>query len=221
MINLILHPIEIPAPWSGDRIICIGSDLTPDDLPPHLALSAAERAELACVITTALPDRLTSRDYGLPKTLYNLATRTYTRHALSPRAFCPSMAHHPDARAASAERAAHAAAPFVLRNRSRRTYVLGSTLAERGELRGVPLSFAHVVLARACWSKRAPDGVCRLSGAMHRGVWAGDAFDVIREEEWGREQRLGWADVSWDAVEEALGVWLMSPSWWEGPERRF
>jgi hypothetical protein len=103
----------------------------------------------------------------------------------------------------------------VLRNISRRQYVSRSALTKLREsspknwhLESVDLG--HIVCSRICWSS---DGSVAMSydEDIHRGIWAGDRFDITSadalEETDENGQSVEWKDVSEEVMEEMSRIW--------------
>ncbi|KAJ7652602.1 hypothetical protein B0H17DRAFT_1214917 [Mycena rosella] len=95
------------------------------------------------------------------------------------------------------------AQPGVLRNLSRRQFVRESALVDlkAGELEELKnVGFSEVVLSRICFSSDSSVSMS-YDGGIHRGVWAGDRFDIVGSE-WlqGLEDDASWTDVSDEQV---------------------
>ena len=70
------------------------------------------------------------------------------------------------------------------------------------------IGFGYVVLSRISWLS---DSSCamRYDSDIHRGVWAGDRFDIttidqIRSADEGGE----WRDVSDEVAQEMIAIWV-------------
>ena len=69
----------------------------------------------------------------------------------------------------------------------------------------VHVGLGHIVVMRTAWSS---DHSLRYEGDFHRGAWAGDRFDVVRESEFKEAEKEGkWKDVSMEVLTELLAVW--------------
>ena len=106
---------------------------------------------------------------------------------------------------------------LVLRNLSRNECVHEKTVNEftyqySKQHRGSPIAhdfvhvgLGHIVVMRTAWSS---DHSLRYEGDFHRGAWAGDRFDVVRESEFMEANKDGkWKDVSMEVLTELLAVW--------------
>ncbi|KAJ7220804.1 hypothetical protein GGX14DRAFT_676062 [Mycena pura] len=104
----------------------------------------------------------------------------------------------------------------VLRNLSRQQYVRESALlALRDKYKGTKVKMDEVTLGqvvhcRICLSSSAETNL-RYQGdiEVHRGVWAGDRFDIISAE-WVETPDVAnsWTDVSKEALEEMEEIWV-------------
>ena len=97
---------------------------------------------------------------------------------------------------------------MVLRNLSKRVYLRSDTLPFVAH--DPVWGFGRAVLSRICWST---DGsvsmICK--GDIHRGVWAGDRFDVVELDDFGASigeiESSGWKDVTSEVREELITLW--------------
>ncbi|KAJ7645111.1 hypothetical protein DFH06DRAFT_1476976 [Mycena polygramma] len=90
----------------------------------------------------------------------------------------------------------------VLRNLSRRQYVRESALTEL-TAKYPKIGLGEVVLSRICLSSDVDVRNLTYDGGIHRGVWAGDRFDIVAAkwlEELGDDP--SWTDVSEEVLEE-------------------
>ncbi|KAJ7859197.1 hypothetical protein B0H14DRAFT_3446835 [Mycena olivaceomarginata] len=166
-------------PWAGDRIICVGDYLRRDDLPDD-------------VLSPEEVDEFTGLDED--------GEHYYTFHALGSLIFDyepTSLASRPTQ-------------PAVLRNVSRLQYIRESALVtwkaraqtEIKETKDV--GFGQIVLSRICFSTDSTVAMA-YEGDIHRGVWAGDRFDIVGSE-W-LEGAVGWTDVSDEVLAEVEAIW--------------
>ena len=105
---------------------------------------------------------------------------------------------------------------LVLRNLSRRTYVTGSAVLRfNEEHESAPglyppghVRLADTVMARVCWS--SDDSIAMpYEGPLHRGVWAGNRFDIVDERTFEMEQKgSSWTDVSDEVLKEVEAIWM-------------
>ncbi|KAJ7162920.1 hypothetical protein C8R46DRAFT_1352757 [Mycena filopes] len=105
----------------------------------------------------------------------------------------------------------------VLRNLSQQQYVRESALlalkakhADSGrELRRklAHVGLGEILMTRICLSSD-PSASLVWDGAIHRGVWAGDRFDTVDEEEFLRGDIDGaWTDVSGEVLGDLEAIW--------------
>ncbi|KAJ7119851.1 hypothetical protein C8R44DRAFT_878237 [Mycena epipterygia] len=215
--------------WAGDRIICIGDYLRNDDIPKNLLtpdeeqeflgigpekLQTAEEEEAEDEEDNTLygyPFDETPRDdfsrwniSQVPGLLERLGYDFYTYRTLA--SLCNTGYKSPTSEELR-----------VLRNLSRRQYVRESVLRDlKARMPGKgtkDVGFGEVVLSRICCSS---DGSVSMSydGDIHRGVWAGDRFDIVSSE-WiqGVDDEAGWADVSVEVLEEMEKIWRSEYGW--------
>ncbi|KAJ7718385.1 hypothetical protein B0H14DRAFT_3011301 [Mycena olivaceomarginata] len=199
--------------WAGDRIICIGDYLDDNDLPDNVFTPAEEAYFLG------EEDHYTLYDYPFqcisrPRCSFNVAdvfmhAKIFTRmerawgelqifYALVNRQYTAPEPTQP-----------------VLRNLSRHQYVRESALvrwkdgmlAEMEEARRV--GFGEIVLSRISFSSDSSVSM-RYAGDIHRGVWAGDRFDIVGSE-WLEgldvDTAAAWVDVSDEVLKEVEGIW--------------
>ncbi|KAJ7119854.1 hypothetical protein C8R44DRAFT_737598 [Mycena epipterygia] len=213
--------------WAGDRIICVGDYLRNDDIPKNL-LTPDEEQEFLGIgpekLQTAEEEDSKAEDeedntlYGYPFdeiprddfALWNIfrASGVLERFDYNPY----SDTYRTLASLFNTEYESPASEELrVLRNLSRRQYVRESILLDletrmQGKNIG-DVGFGEVVLSRICCSS---DGSVSMSydGDIHRGVWAGDRFDIVSSE-WiqGLDNEADWADVSAEVLEEMEKIW--------------
>ncbi|KAI5828576.1 hypothetical protein K523DRAFT_363941 [Schizophyllum commune Tattone D] len=105
---------------------------------------------------------------------------------------------------------------LVLRNLSRHAYVTGSAVLRfNEEHESSPGLFppgrvrlADAVMARVCWS--SDDSIAMpYEGPLHRGVWAGNRFDIVDEGTFEMERKgSSWTDVSDEVLKEVEAIWM-------------
>ena len=200
--------------WAGDRIVCFGSYTERGDLPEGL-LSAEE--EEAIDNHPLGPEdeedsyiaRLDSF-YGkiLPSSRYEPGS--LLRKLLD----CDQIPLQDRDMLLSSIRICHPE-PDVLRNLSKRQYVrraalvkLRKTCPKNWEFNRVDLG--HIVASRFCWSSD-PSIATSYSGGLHRGVWAGDRFDIASADALEKKDENGlqiqWTDVTEEVLEEMQCIW--------------
>lgn len=99
---------------------------------------------------------------------------------------------------------------MVLRNLTKRLFVRSDTFSVTGV---DPLwGFGRAIISRICWSTD-PSVSMSWRGNIHRGVWAGDAFDVIplltftQSGAAGMGEPDGWTDATIEVREELIAIW--------------
>ncbi|TRM65171.1 hypothetical protein BD626DRAFT_628409 [Schizophyllum amplum] len=209
------------------RLICVGDYLEQDDLPPNIELYEDEAEELEgsvddedgeqCDATlyqlqckegfqddidihTKLRSKLPHDDWLLP-TVHYLSTSRILRR-LVPKAPCHCGCD----------------VPLVLRNLSRNEYVrsqamldLHKTVTPANPADWLPY-LGDAVMARICWAS-SPETSLNYEGPIqvHRGVWAGDRFDIVPEEFFEKERQAAeqpWTDVSVEVASEVEAIWV-------------
>ncbi|KAJ6488944.1 hypothetical protein C8R45DRAFT_249483 [Mycena sanguinolenta] len=214
--------------WAGDRIMCVGEYLQNDDIPSHI-LTAAETDEFTRLEPTFQPTRLELDlepwydDWGIdvPPEHYNLYSYPFSgiplrghgkfnMHEFLNRSNLPFYFHGRLRALVDLDFAisqSTKSAMGILRNLSRHQYVRESTLS-RWQGRSKKDGFGEIVLSRICWSSD-PFASMTYKGDIHRGVWAGDRFDIVPSE-WleGLDNDGGlWTDVSEEVLAEISLIW--------------
>lgn len=97
---------------------------------------------------------------------------------------------------------------MLLCNLTKRQYLRSEMFVGGGD---VVRDFGRALLSQICWSTD-PSISMRWNGNIHRGRWAGDAFDVVRATEiaqdWGNHLATsGWKDVSSEVLQEMQLIW--------------
>ncbi|KAJ6488947.1 hypothetical protein C8R45DRAFT_1143231, partial [Mycena sanguinolenta] len=201
--------------WAGDRIICVGEYLQNNDIPDHI-LTSEEKEEFTRL--EPVPDEdddefeYSERHYTLYS--YRFRKLRYGHAEFSMGEFLIrlklpydvydsllSMVNFPYTTSQPTK-----SAMTILRNLSRHQYVRQSALA-RSKARS-KAGFGEIVLSRICWSSD-PSASMGYKGDIHRGVWAGDRFDIVSSE-WleGLDNGDGlWTDVSEEVLAEISLIW--------------
>jgi hypothetical protein len=202
--------IESIAPsysWAGDRILCVGDYLKNEDIPEKI-LTPEEMDEFTDggqdtlyeypfyqVNGAGFSMRQFWRECGvqtrLIKNAYSRNDSAALNHLCSFDYTPPPPAH-----------------PTVLRNLSRRQYVRESAMlelqakyAEAKILQKV--GFGEIIMTRICLSSD-PSVSMSYDGAIHRGVWGGDRFDIVARSEWHDPT---WTDASDEVLKELEEIW--------------
>jgi hypothetical protein len=194
--------------WAGDRIICTGDYLEHGNLPKGL-LSTKEENEYAKYAT----------ECGSLEEYCHTPVRSYPCVPKERMAYfidrpCDQLSFYDRQRICSAIDIAYEE-PEILRNISKRQYVRRADLLEMSKTCPKDWEFdlvdlGHVVISRICWSSDPSITIC-YDGDIHRGVWAGDRFDITSvaalEEKDENGQQVLWTDVTKEVLEEMRGIW--------------
>ena len=164
--------------WAADRIICLGD--YHKDLPAGL-LTTSEQEELK---------KAGDEEDGMQ--LYSFAYDQYQYTSGYDR-FEPNDQN------------------LVLRNLSKHEYVREEAInvdsfVKWGDPTG-EIGLGQVVLSRICWSTDNSRAM-RYEGDIHRGVWAGDRFDIITIDQFKLvDGEKEWKDVSDEVAKEVTEIW--------------
>ena len=168
--------------WAGDRIICLGD--YHEDLPDGI-LSISEQEEL---------DRA---DEGEKMTLYAFARE-----------------HYQSVDGISAfNRAQLSGGHWILRNLSKYEYVREeavkvASMEGTADIFSSEIGFGQVLLSRICWSTDDSCAMC-YDKDIHRGVWAGDRFDITTiNQVVVKDSGKQWTDVSDEVEKEMTEIWV-------------
>ncbi|KAF8205303.1 hypothetical protein K438DRAFT_1964379 [Mycena galopus ATCC 62051] len=207
--------------WAGGRIICVGDYLRNEDIPEGL-LTPDEKEEF-----TGWDEEEDERyalyqypftDISAPRGRFNM--HDFVLHSLVPT--------QPDyqiwakyylsllALVDTEYRIPAPTQPSVLRNLSRCVYVREAALIawRQGIKIDVPreIGFGEIVLSRISWSSEGSVSMT-WDGDIHRGVWAGDRFDIVNSD-WleglgddDTAAAAAWTDVSDEVLKEMEGIW--------------
>ncbi|KAL1716517.1 hypothetical protein EV715DRAFT_205098 [Schizophyllum commune] len=207
----------------GHRLVCLGDYTQADDLPPGLHLSEGERRE-SCGgdLYVFAYDHYASRgsifgpDDGVVMSMIEALSRRPGYRDRDAQAIegvlrrcLPREARFP-----------RSDDGLVLRNLSEHAFVRGSALIafnnglpEHYEIMGrtqLPC-LGNAALARICWSSSASIAM-PYDGPLHRGVWAGDRFDIVQEEVFEREREAEpgkpWGDATDEVLAELKAMWI-------------
>ncbi|KAJ7037707.1 hypothetical protein C8F04DRAFT_1180181 [Mycena alexandri] len=209
--------------WAGDRIICVGSFLRDDDLPEGW-LTLAE-----LIAFQRSPDPFSPASRFSPQALFRYSCKETPRrstfdirheiyeHIMKPgeadtfvgKRRVPFEPLH-ELRNHDAYKRRHPSSIGILRNHSRRQYVRQSALRDLQDVyAGSQVRMAHanlgeLIMIRICFSSN-PSVSTRWSD-LHRGVWAGNRFDIIDERsEWFPDET--WKDVTEEVLNEFEDIW--------------
>ncbi|KAI5894865.1 uncharacterized protein SCHCODRAFT_02571716 [Schizophyllum commune H4-8] len=212
------------APSAEHRLICVGDYTEPDDIPPGLQLTEEEKEELDgtvededdgeeyCATLSNIPSEGSIERRDLESVLfgesrwkwhvYYIPGLTGVMHKLIPT------------------RPSEVDPTLVLRNLSKRQYVRGEAMKEfsqtvipgRNGSEGMVPCLADAIMPRVCW---ASDGSTSLNYEgplqVHRGVWAGNRFDIVPQSIFMAECKDSdqpWTDVSAEVIAEVEAIWV-------------
>lgn len=218
-VNALLLPVA--GHWAGDRIICVGDYAQNDDMPPGL-LTEDEKQQIRELCSKPF-DGTTRKDGKLEEeeddegsaSLYNLASDRFAKRSCSQLGiqYCiQSAIWYPDARRYDKlwypkKNAQTTTAPsplqWALCNLSKREYVQSDTIGDFPSVK--QLGYFEFLLSRICWSSDPSISMC-YRGTIHRGVWAGDRFEIttIDRLEGGEAE---WKDVGEEMTKEMAAIW--------------
>ncbi|KZP16693.1 hypothetical protein FIBSPDRAFT_865664 [Athelia psychrophila] len=187
--------------WNGDRIICVGGYVDEDDLPPGCLTDAEEEEVKAADLER--------------RTLHSFASENYSAVRRGDYSAVRRGGHDLDPNTS-----------YALRNLTKHECVFETAacrygLALHGHRRQV--GFGEVLFARISWSsdpsvnmsyndqfieKNDTEEDRTKHKGIHRGVWAGDRFDIIPVNEMKLLDGFAeWKDVSDEVAKEIDGIW--------------
>ncbi|KAJ7505848.1 hypothetical protein B0H11DRAFT_2186518 [Mycena galericulata] len=210
--------------WAGDRIICVGDYLRTADLPASI-LAPEEEEELLMTMPEDEDSEYLEEDadrclYSYPFDVIGPRRRSrftmndvLMNHGIFERftwnwrtldilqSLCDFRYETP----VPTESA-------VLRNLTKREYVTESALtawregvqANIKEVKDV--GFGEIVFSRVCFST-SPSVAMVYDGDIHRGVWAGDRFDLVTSDWLEGLDDAAWTDVSDEVLKEVEAIW--------------
>lgn len=189
--------------WIGDRIICLGD--YHEDLPIGL-LSQSEQAELdKAELDEAELNEAGDSDGGNGMNLFLFAENKYYK---------PEYRYHDHILTKNSQLR-------VLRNLSKHEYVREMAIKVDGIDHGYypshAVGFGEVVLSRISWSTSNSCGMA-YNGDIHRGVWAGDRFDITTVDQIElADGGIEWTDISREVATEMSAIWVSEygPEWLE------
>lgn len=200
---------------AGDRMMMVGDYREANDLPKVIELTNEEKLELSKPLKKARKQRASATQARYVTSLYEVASARYEevksedpfmelrrevteRYNRQPSRDSEQITFTFGAVLDTlTQRSIYAQSDLVLRDLSRREYILGETVAElsheNGLCRGINLG--HVALVRIAWSSDA--------GSVGRGAWAGDRCDIVTKEMHQQEDTEGsekWKNISEKAI---------------------
>ncbi|KAJ6514215.1 hypothetical protein C8R47DRAFT_1206591 [Mycena vitilis] len=219
--------------WVGDRIICIGEFLESQDVPDTIVMPAEraeffqyptlddflrncgtrEMRETPPTAPSQIAELLQDRDNERGLWYYsfrrNRGRQTmFDQKALSMSCYERFKSDRRDQKFVTDLFENHEFAPLppavvrVLRNLSHRQYIRESALADL-TAEYPKIGLGEVLLSRICLSSEDDVRNLTYDGGIHRGVWAGDRFDIVAAE-WLEElgDDSSWTDISEEVVKE-------------------
>ncbi|KAJ7670597.1 hypothetical protein DFH06DRAFT_1369584 [Mycena polygramma] len=192
--------------WVGDRIICIGEDIQDEDIPDNM-FTPAEEVEFFRYAT--LEDyRRQDGGEAIPKDSTQSEIAELLR-TIEHRLWYYSFQHNNDQQTMFDQKTL--LMPCYSRFESDRRDLkvvrdlFKTTKSALTDLTAKypKIGLGEVVLSRICLSNEGDVRGLTYDGGIHRGVWAGDRFDIVAAEwleEFGDDP--SWADVSEEVVRE-------------------
>ncbi|KAJ7465052.1 hypothetical protein FB451DRAFT_1138366 [Mycena latifolia] len=213
--------------WAGDRIICVGDYLENDDIPESILTPEEEEeftgegededGEVFALTLYSYPCARVPEDmrFDLSSVLSkaNILERLEGASWRSGGSFFMMRTLHALCDTRYRAKPVARTQPGVLRNLSRCQYIRESALFDLKDRTqdGMPeinrVDLGDVVLSRICFSSD-PSIAMSYDGGIHRGVWAGDRFDIV-DGEWlqGSDDDASWTDVSDEVMKEVEAIW--------------
>ncbi|KAL1752796.1 hypothetical protein FB107DRAFT_292895 [Schizophyllum commune] len=203
------------APSAEHRLICVGEYTEPDDIPPGLELTEEEKEELnntvededdgeeCCATLSNIPSKDSIERRDLESVLFSESRWKW--HVYYIPGLTGAIQFDPS---------------LVLRNLSTRQYVRGQAIKEFNQTvvpghngrEGMVPCLADAIMPRVCW---ASDGCMSINYEgplqVHRGVWAGNRFDIVPEDLFLAECKSSdqpWTDVSAEVIAEVEAIWV-------------
>ncbi|KAI9869293.1 MAG: hypothetical protein M1813_000081 [Trichoglossum hirsutum] len=216
--------LSLLGPWAGESIICVGDYLNPGDYPPG-ELTQAQLGKLSQFggkygdghVQAELMSLRGFLEDPYEKVKSNVEFSSLIAHvATSKRYSYHLMPEHLQSRIETAlsptlSQFYPVDEPWILRNLTTQEYVRSEAIALDPKYIHGPrieyLGFSEVILSRVCWSSD-PSISMKYGGGIHRGVWAGDRFDITTLAR--HEQNKGegkWEDVSEEVAKEIKAIW--------------
>jgi hypothetical protein len=178
-----ISPLPPEKFWARDCIICL-SDYH-EDLPAGL-LSTTELEELD------------KGDEGRGMSLYQFTSKHY-QYVGGISAF---------------NRPQLSGGHWILHNLSKNKYIREEAIKVAG-VKGMSdnhsskeIGLGQVVLSHICWSTVNSCAMGYYNKDIHRGVWAGDCFDITTINQVGIEDSRKWTDVSDKVAKEMMEIWV-------------
>ncbi|KAJ7162924.1 hypothetical protein C8R46DRAFT_1281040 [Mycena filopes] len=202
-----------PYSWAGDRVLCVGEHLHNGHIPAGL-LTSEEQDEL---LWDGL-EVVTLFHYPFEQ----ISSRGFQEYDVCQGDFRKRLGYGKERRIlyklCNFDSPEGLPLPtVVLRNLSQQQYVCESALlalkskhAASGRALGRELAqvgLGEILMTRICLSSD-PSASLAWDGAINRGVWAGDRFDTVDEEEFLRGAVDGaWKDVSGEVLKDLEAIW--------------
>ncbi len=194
--------------WSGDRLICLGEyssdwpesihneelELLMESYTYHFSREPDNIDQLLCAFSHSLRKIHWPYEYHFTR-----RCRLTKRHRPS-RDFKAWFGLSDALENLEPQSKSENDGTHVLRNLSKKVYVCQDALALKSDDGCAPLyyiSFGSLVLARIAWSSDDSGMGIADDADLHRGVWAGDRFDIVNLAT--VEHDDGWTDVSAEA----------------------
>lgn len=189
--------VTFSAQWAGHRLICLGDYAQDDDLPPGVLSPEDELClyEAETSLREFSEESLPKLDEGRRSALRAGNWEFLTGLSWVERAQYDAIVRIANFRGCDSE-----LRESLLCNLTKREYVRQEAAEAHGQA-----GLGEFLLARICWSSD-PSASMSYEGEIHRGVWAGDEFEVTTFDRL-RGGSEGWKDVSDEMSREMEDMW--------------
>ncbi|GBE86774.1 hypothetical protein SCP_1000160 [Sparassis crispa] len=212
------------APWSGDRIICLGKRSREDHFPAGMLsehekhmlgmLKLQDDSPAACAADSdddSNSDWPGLYDYAMEH-FEEIFPNTNTQKTKDMSLLMRNLPAPYSAQSMSEPDYVDGAQPstvWALCNLSKREYVRGDKTAQlthsatKGPCTDGSVGLGHVLVTRICWSSDSRVGL-QYNGDLHQGPWAGDRIVITTLD----RMPIGhWTDISKEALKLVEAVW--------------
>ncbi|KAJ7119786.1 hypothetical protein C8R44DRAFT_737545 [Mycena epipterygia] len=228
-VNSRIAEVAATCSCAGDRIVCVGDYLENDDLPEGL-LTQEEQEEFSQLIEarTQSADEyeapvdnsfwyfpcapMTEGQFDLDDYLTRICFNRQPQRSLNDAGRSYMLLYQ--LRNPNAYNRPPPAEPSILRNLSRHQYVREAALCDLKEkyagteVRMGQVNLGEILMMRICFSSD-PTVSTPWDGGIHRGVWAGNRFNIVAPEwlETCGAENTPWTDVTNEVLAEFEAIW--------------
>ncbi|KAF4511959.1 hypothetical protein G6O67_001154 [Ophiocordyceps sinensis] len=221
-------------PWAGQKIVCVGEEVEPNDYPPGLFSDAElealskEEIEVYCegteqyiVMTPSSLDHFTIPGVSQMQQEPSICIRResfrlrdyFSNLPASERRRLTSIGLPPEGN--DDRKFFPTDQPWILRNLTTKQFVRAEAIALKPKFIDGPnikvLGFGEVVLSRICWSSCNPWVPWGIEDPTNicRGIWAGHCFDIttLAKHQDETSNGRGWTDASDEVAKEIATIW--------------